>query len=80
MDLFGGGGALHPPTLSGRITSAHQAGKEGARMRINVAAHREKKKKEKTGKRKAGEKENSLSISERLRAALVLSFREQHGK
>ena len=49
---------------------------------MNVAAHQEKEKNEKTGKRKAGEKlekkEDNRSILQKLRAALLRSFREQH--
>ena len=42
---------------------------------MNVAAHEEKKKNEKTGKRG-----NSQPISKKLRAALLRSFRGQHGE
>ena len=37
------------------ISSAHRAGKDGARVVMNVTAHQEKKE-TKTGKRRAGEK------------------------
>ena len=53
MDPFGAGAALHRPTPPGDITSAHITGKDVNRVRINVAAHQEKKENEKTsGKRK----------------------------
>ena len=46
---------LAPP---GDISSMHGAGKDGARVGMNVTAHQEKKKNEgtETGKRRAGEK------------------------
>ena len=44
---------------------------------MNVAADQEKKKNEKTGKRKAGE---GRPILRRLRATLLRSFRGLHGK
>ena len=44
---------------------------------MKVAAHQEKEKNEKTGKRKAGE---DRSILKRLRATLLRSFRGLHGK
>ena len=42
----------------GHISSAHRARKDGARVRMNVTAHQEKKKNEETkeGKSRAGEK------------------------
>ena len=55
MDRFVADVALHRPTLSNHISSSHQIGKGGARARMNVAAHQEKKENEKTGKREAGE-------------------------
>ena len=45
---------------------------------MNVAAH-EKKKNEKTGKRKAGEKRKQANLK-RLRATLLRLFRGLHGK
>ena len=50
-----GKGGLAPP---GHISSAHRARKDGARVRMNVTAHQEKKKNEETkkGKSRAGEK------------------------
>ena len=45
---------------------------------MNVAAHQEKEKKEKTGKKEAGEK--NRPISKKLRAALLRSIKGQHGK
>ena len=47
---------------------------------MNVAAHQEKEKNEKAGKIEAVEKKNSLPISKKLRAALLRSFRGQHGE
>ena len=44
---------------------------------MNVAAHQEKEKNEKTDKRKAGE---DRAILKRLRATLLWSFRGLHGK
>ena len=44
---------------------------------MNVAAHQEKEKNEKTGKRKAGEDE---SILKRLHAIFLWSFRGLHGE
>ena len=44
---------------------------------MNVAAHQEKEKDEKTDEKKAGE---DRPILKRLRAALLRSFRGQHGK
>ena len=44
---------------------------------MNVAAHQEKEKNEKTGKRKAGE---DRPILKRLRATLLRAFRGLHGK
>ena len=44
---------------------------------MNVAAHQDKQKNEKTGKRKA---EEDRPILKRLRATLLRSFRGLHGK
>ena len=44
---------------------------------MNVAAHQDNEKNEKTGKRKEGE---DRSILKRLRATLLRSFRGLHGK
>ena len=44
---------------------------------MNVAAHQEKEKNEKTGKRKAGE---GRPILKELRATLLRSFRGLHGE
>ena len=66
MDPLGAGATLHWPTPP----SAHRTRKDGARVSMNVAAHQEK---EKTKKR-----ENSRTISRRLRAALLRSIRGQH--
>ena len=52
---FGAGAALHRSTLPGYISSAYGTGKDRAKVRINIAAHQEKKKNEKTSKRRAGE-------------------------
>ena len=58
MDPFGASAALHGLALSGHISSAHKAGKDVARVGMNVTAHQEKKENEgtKKGKRGAGEK------------------------
>ena len=58
MDPFGASAALHRLAPPGHISSAHRARKDGARVRMNVTAHQEKKKNEETkeGKSKAGEK------------------------
>ena len=63
MDPFGAGAALHLLALPGHISSAHRAGKDGARVGMNVTAHQEKKKKKgtKTGKRRAGEKRKQVT-------------------
>ena len=55
MDPFGAGAALHCLAPPGHISSAHRAGKDGARVGMNVTAHQEKEKNEKTktGKRRA---------------------------
>ena len=47
---------------------------------MNVAAHQEKEKNEETGKRKAGEGKDRRLVLKKLRAALLQSLREQHGK
>ena len=49
---------------------------------MNVTAHQEKEKNEETmmGKRKAGEERRQLPILKKLCAALLQSFRGQHGK
>ena len=41
-----------------------QTGKDGTRVRINVAAHQEKEKNEKTGKRRAGEERRQADFKE----------------
>ena len=46
---------------------------------MNVSAHQEKEKNEKTGKRKAGVKRRQ-AILKRLRATLLQSFRGLHGE
>ena len=56
MDPFVAGAALHrlaPPDYISR----HRAGKDGARVGMNVTAHQEKEKNEETraGKRKTGD-------------------------
>ena len=57
MDPFGAGAALHRLASPGHISSAHRAGKDGARVGMNVTAHQKKKnKKTKMAKRRAGEK------------------------
>ena len=47
---------------------------------MNVAAHQEKEKNEKAGKRKAGEEREDWPILKRLRATLLRSFRGLHGE
>ena len=58
MDPFGAGAALHQLGPPGHISSAHRAGKDGARVWMNVTAHQEKEtnKEKRTSKRRAGEK------------------------
>ena len=58
MDPFGASAALHRLAPPGHISSAHRARKDGARVGMNVTAHQEKEKNEKTEKvkRRAGEK------------------------
>ena len=58
MNPFGASAALHWLAPPGHISSAHRARKDGARIRMNVTTHQEKKKNEETkeGKSKAGEK------------------------
>ena len=46
---------------------------------MNVAAHQEKKKNEKTGKRKAREERRQTNLK-RLHATLLRSFRGLHGE
>ena len=50
MDPFGADAALHRPTSRGYISSAHRTGKEGAGVRMNAAAYKEKEKNEKTAR------------------------------
>ena len=47
---------------------------------MNCAAHQEKEKNKNTSKRIAGEKRRQTIDFKELRAALLWSFREQHGK
>ena len=42
MDAFEAGAALHGPTPPGDSSSAHGTGRDGVRVRMNVAAHQEK--------------------------------------
>ena len=58
MDLFGADAALHRLALPSHISSIHRAGKDGARVGMNVTAHQEKEQSEetKTSKKRAGEK------------------------
>ena len=44
--------ALLWPTPPGHISNAHYTGKDGTRVRMNVGAHQEKEKNEKTGRRR----------------------------
>ena len=46
---------------------------------MNVAAHQEKEKNKKTGKRKAGEERRQTNLK-RLRATLLRSFKGLHGE
>ena len=48
MDPFGAGAALHRPITPGHIFIAHRAGKDGARVWMDVATHQEKKKNKET--------------------------------
>ena len=59
MDPFGAGAALHRLAPPGHISSAHRARKDGARVRMNVTAHQEKKKNEETNKSRRKEKEKT---------------------
>ena len=57
MNPFGADAAFHCLALPGHFSSTHRAGKDGARVWMNIIAHQEKKNKEtKTGKRRVGEK------------------------
>ena len=47
---------------------------------MNVAVHQKKEKNEETGKGEAGEERKQATYFKRLRAALLRSFRRQHGK
>ena len=64
--------ALHKPTPPGHISSAHGARKNGTKVRMNVAAHHEKGKNEKTGRRR--------EKTGRFKRGCVRSFKGQHGK
>ena len=57
MDPFRASAALHSLAQPGHISSAHRAGKDGARVGMNVIAHQEKEENEETdkGKKTAGE-------------------------
>ena len=82
MDPFGASAALHRLAPPGHISSAHRARKDGARVRMNVTAHQERKNEEtKEGKSRAGEKKkNRRPILKMLCAALLRSFRGQHSE
>ena len=57
MDPFGASAAIHILAPPGHISSTHRAGKDGARVGMNVTAHQEEENEEtKKGKRGAGEK------------------------
>ena len=58
MGPFGAGATLHRPTPPDHISSAHLTGRDGARIRMNVAAYQ---KNEKTGKTQAGEEIERLT-------------------
>ena len=47
---------------------------------MNVAAHQEKEKNEKTGKKKPGERKRQSTILKKLRAALLRLFKGLHGE
>ena len=71
----------HCADLPHQVTfPAHTAGKDGARVGMNVTAHQEKEKNEetKTGKRRAGEERRP--ILRKLCAALLRSFSGQHSE
>ena len=52
IDPFGAGAALYRLAPPGHISSAHRAGKDGARVGMNVTAHQKKEKNEETKKGK----------------------------
>ena len=66
MDSFRAGAAFHGLAPPGHISSAHRAGKDGARVWMNVTAHQEKEKNKetKTGKSRAGEKRKRRDFKE----------------
>ena len=57
MDPLVAGAASPRPTPPGHICKACRTEKNGARSRINVAAHQEKKENKNTDKREAGKEE-----------------------
>ena len=62
MDPFGAGAALHGLAPPGHISSAHKAGKNGARVWMSITAHQEEENKEmKTCKRRAREKRKQVT-------------------
>ena len=67
----------HCTDLPRQVTfPAHtEQGKDGTRVRINVAAHQKKEKNQKTAKRKTGE---DRPILKRLRSTLLRLFRGLH--
>ena len=58
------------------ISSAHRAGKDEARVEMNVIAYQEEKNRDEYGQ----ERENRRPILKKLCAALLRSFRGQHGE
>ena len=69
MDPFGAGAALHCLVPPGHISSAHRARKDGARFRMNVTAHQEKKKNEET---KEGRRKEKVKTGDRFCRCWVL--------
>ena len=63
----------------GHISSAHRAGKDGAKIGMNATAHHEKEENEEMKKGKRGQekrkRENRRPILKKLCAALLRSFR-----
>ena len=55
---FGGSAALHRFVPPGHVSSAHKARKDEASVEMNVTAHQEKEKNEKTKKGKRGAGQN----------------------
>ena len=63
MNPFEAGAALHQPSPPSHISSARSTGKDGTRVRMNVATHQKKEMNEKTGKKEAGEERKRVTNS-----------------